>query len=205
MSSAPRTWPAKSRRTSRVAGARLKRILPWALPTRKSSVGPRPRPRFPAPWIIDACYAKAHNALGNVYALRGDLEKAISAYRAALACDAELRDAYYGLGMALARRESLAEAIAQFEEVVRRDSTHARSHYALGQAYEQQGEAAAARLAYGAFVRHWRGDEKVLAAAQSRIAAFANTSVDYNTRERRSLPVSKCSKKRKHLFYFFIF
>ena len=99
----------------------------------------------------------------------GDLEKAISAYRAALACDAELRDAYYGLGMALARRESLTEAIAQFEEVVRRDSTHARSHYALGQAYEQQGEAAAARLAYGAFVRHWRGDEKVLAAAQSRI------------------------------------
>ena len=118
---------------------------------------------------IDACYAKAHNALGNVYALRGDLGKAISAYRAALACDAELRDAYYGLGMALARRESLTEAIAQFEEVVRRDSTHARSHYALGQAYEQQGEAAAARLAYGAFVRHWRGDEKVLAAAQSRI------------------------------------
>ena len=97
-------------------------------------------------------------------------KKAIAAYRAALACDAELRDAYYGLGMALARGDSLTEAIAQFEEVVRRDSTHARSHYALGQAYEQQGTAAAARRAYGAFIRHWRGDEKMLAAAQSRIA-----------------------------------
>lgn len=150
---------------------------------------------------LDACYAKAHNALGNVHALRGDLAKAIDAYRAALACNAELGDAYYGLGMALARRESLAEAIAQFEEVVRRDSTHARSHYALGQAYEQQGAVAAAHLAYGAFVRHWRGDDKALAAAQSRIAHL-QTPVDYN-QERRSLPEGSSGHQvaqQKHLF-----
>ena len=173
MSSAPRTWPAKSRRTSRVAvGARPKRTLPWALPTRKSSVGPKAEAAFARALDIDACYAKAHNALGNVYALQGDLEKAVSAYRAALACDAELRDAYYGFGHGFGPGASpWRRPSPQFEEVVRL-RLHSMRAPTTRWAKPTRNRARSRRRALRteAFVRHWRGDEKVLAAAQSRIA-----------------------------------
>ncbi len=76
--------------------------------------------------------AYAYYSLGNAFTAYGKIEKAIVAYRKAVAIDAKYSNAYYNLGAALALQGKTEDATAIFEKVIAIDPKAADAYNSLG-------------------------------------------------------------------------
>jgi len=78
-----------------------------------------------------AAAADAHNNLGYMLAREGNLDGAVSEFRAAIARRPRSWQAQYGLGETLARQAKLDEAAAAFSAVLAMRPAHPLAHYQL--------------------------------------------------------------------------
>lgn len=90
------------------------------------------------------------NALGTVYAAKGDLARAVEAFKKAIAIKPDFCDAYYNLGLANNRQSRQSEAIENFLQVVRLNPHDSVAQNDLGALYYAQGKSL---LAKGHFIR----------------------------------------------------
>jgi tetratricopeptide (TPR) repeat protein len=67
---------------------------------------------------IDPKDARAHNNLGSLYLLQGDLERALSQCNRALAINPDFEEAEYNLGAVALRREDFPTATTHFERAL---------------------------------------------------------------------------------------
>jgi len=92
--------------------------------------------------------ARAHNGLGNTYAARGHLDKAIAAFQRAIALEPTNARPYNNLGSVYHEQGCLNEAIAEFQRAIELDPAFARSYNNLGDVYYDQGRLDEAFAAY---------------------------------------------------------
>ena len=78
--------------------------------------------------------------LGNAYANRGDLSKAIQSYEKAIELTPDAADTYYNLGNVYTNQGDLTNAIQSYEKTIELDPEHAGAYYNLGNVYANQGE-----------------------------------------------------------------
>jgi hypothetical protein len=88
---------------------------------------------------LDPRDAWAHNGLGNVQAVKGDVAGAIASYRKAIALDPRHALAHYNLGNTLAAKGDVEEAIACFKKAIVLDPNYAEAHCNLGHVLRDQG------------------------------------------------------------------
>ncbi len=79
------------------------------------------------------------NGLGNALRLRGDLDRAIAEYRAALAAKPDYAQARYNLGAALQARGDAAQAIEQYRQALALDPDDPSTHYNLANTLQSLG------------------------------------------------------------------
>ncbi|MBZ0113727.1 MAG: tetratricopeptide repeat protein [Thermoanaerobaculia bacterium] len=99
--------------------------------------------------------ANAHNDLGNLLLLTGDVDAAEAEYREATRLDDRLISAHFNLGLLLAQRGQLDQATEEFERVVEQDDEHAWAYFQLGRLHELAGRE---RRALEAYTRSFRLD-----------------------------------------------
>jgi tetratricopeptide (TPR) repeat protein len=99
--------------------------------------------------------ANAHNDLGNLLLLAGDVDAAEAEYREATKLDDRLISAHFNLGLLLAQRGRFDSAAEEFERVVERDDEHAWAHFQLGRLHEVAGRE---RKALESYTRSFRLD-----------------------------------------------
>lgn len=92
--------------------------------------------------------ANAHNDLGNLLLLAGDVDAAEAEYREATKLDDRLVSAHFNLGLLLAQRGQLVEATEEFQRVVERDDEHAWAYFQLGRLHELAGRDRKALASY---------------------------------------------------------
>jgi Tfp pilus assembly protein PilF len=88
---------------------------------------------------IDSNYAFAHDVLGGIMMLQGDLAEADSELRTALRLDPRLVDVHIPLGAVALSRGRPAEAVAQYTAFLDTDQSNPRAHLGLGEALFAQG------------------------------------------------------------------
>ncbi len=79
--------------------------------------------------------AEAYYNQGVDYFDAGELDKAIAAYKKAVALDPESADAYYGMGTCYLNKKNFSKAFECFEEALFIDPAHADAHYGMGIVY----------------------------------------------------------------------
>lgn len=97
-------------------------------------------------WYPESSHV-AHNNIGNVYRLRGDLDGAIAEYKKAIAIKPHVQS-LSNLGAAYRKKGMFSDAITQFNLAIRLDPTSSLPQYGLGLVYADQGNAPAAEAAY---------------------------------------------------------
>jgi tetratricopeptide (TPR) repeat protein len=86
-------------------------------------------------------YSPVHyNNLGAAYRKKGELDKAISAYRKALAIDTNLAEAHNNLGVVYGNKGMLNEAISAYKKALAISPNLAEAHNNLGAVYIKKGE-----------------------------------------------------------------
>ncbi len=105
--------------------------------------------------LIDARYglAATHNDLGTLHAERGELDRAIASFQAAVQVDAKAVEAHYNLAMAYGAQGNTASMISALHDTLRLDPEHREAHLNLGIGYLQQEEAFAATAQFQALVK----------------------------------------------------
>jgi tetratricopeptide (TPR) repeat protein len=88
--------------------------------------------------------ANSEFELGEVYALRSDLENAARHYSRALGFQPDFVEAHLARGKVLSSMERTEEALAEFREAARLDPNNDVAHYRLAQAYRKAGKQAEA-------------------------------------------------------------
>ena len=88
-----------------------------------------------------------------MYRARGDVDRALADYSAALRLDPANADAFYGRGLTLARKRNYAQAIADFTVVLALKQEFAELYFARAAAHEDNGDADAAIADYGNAIR----------------------------------------------------
>jgi protein O-mannosyl-transferase len=83
---------------------------------------------------------QAHHGLGNLFLDRGQIDKAIEQYQAAIAIEPDNAMAHYNLGVALASMGRLDEAIEQYRKTVQLQPNDAAAQNNLGQALLIRGQ-----------------------------------------------------------------
>ena len=91
---------------------------------------------------------RAHNDLGNTFALRGQLEQAVDCYRQALLLQPSYAEAHNNLGNALMAQGRLPEALSSFQQALSLHPDNAEAHYNLGNALGEQAKRAEAIASY---------------------------------------------------------
>jgi Tfp pilus assembly protein PilF/2-polyprenyl-3-methyl-5-hydroxy-6-metoxy-1,4-benzoquinol methylase len=84
----------------------------------------------------------------------GDLDAALTSYRAALALRPDLAVAHVGIGAILHVQGRLADAAASYRRAIESDPGLAEAHYNLGNALRDQGDAEAAIASYRSALSH---------------------------------------------------
>ena len=93
-------------------------------------------------------YAHSYFRLGVIFAERGELKKAIAAYRKAIELNPNYDCAYNNLGVALRRQGKLDDAIAAYRKAIELDPNDAFPYNNLGVALRRQGKLDDAIAAY---------------------------------------------------------
>ncbi len=96
---------------------------------------------------------EAHTNLGLALAGQGQLDQAMSHYRAALQIAPRFPAAHHDLGLALQKQGKIDEAIAEFREAVRPPANYTEAHYALGLLLGGEGNMDAAIVEFTQVVR----------------------------------------------------
>ena len=81
----------------------------------------------------------AHNNLGNAYAKKGELDKAISEYKRAIARRPWYAKAYNNLGRACLNKGMFDAAISAYKKALTINPNYASAHYNLGSVYAKKG------------------------------------------------------------------
>ena len=81
---------------------------------------------------IDPQFFEAHNSIGNLLALRGQLDEAIAHYQKALEIKPDFAEGHSNLGVALAGRGQFDEAIAHCQKALEISPYDAQAYYNLG-------------------------------------------------------------------------
>ncbi len=84
-------------------------------------------------------FAVAYNNRGNAYDDKGDVDRAIADYNAALQIDANYAAAYYNRGIAWRRKGDLDRAIADYDQAIKLNPT-ATAYNNRGSAWDAKGE-----------------------------------------------------------------
>jgi Tfp pilus assembly protein PilF len=90
----------------------------------------------------------AHNGLGDIFFARGELERAVTEFRAALSLRPDSPYAHNNLGVALTKTGQIDEAIVHLNTAVQTLPTHATAHFNLGNALLQKGQLDAAAVQF---------------------------------------------------------
>jgi tetratricopeptide (TPR) repeat protein len=114
--------------------------------------------------------AEAHYTLGVIYWHQGDLERAASALRAAIAAEPRYADAHYTLGALLHARHDWAGAADSLRRALALRPDVPGAHYTMARVLQAAGDAAAAQ-------RHLAEAERLRARAQLEQEARVWTSV----------------------------
>lgn len=83
--------------------------------------------------------AEAYHNLGNIYAGRGEIEKAVTAQQQAIAEDPDFADAHYHLGVLYSRKQDWQAAIDAYQKTVALMPTIPNAYYQLSRCYRQTG------------------------------------------------------------------
>ena len=94
---------------------------------------------------------EAHHNLGRIYAERGEIEKAITEQRLAVAGNPEFADAHYYLGVLYSRKQDWHAAIEAYQKAVALAPTLPNVYYQLARCYRQTGDTLAAEEAMQRF------------------------------------------------------
>ena len=86
---------------------------------------------------------EAHHNLGRIYAERGEIEKAITEQRLAIAENPEFADAHYYLGILYSRKQEWGAAVEAYQKVVALVPTMPNVYYQLARCYRQTGDTSA--------------------------------------------------------------
>jgi Flp pilus assembly protein TadD len=90
----------------------------------------------------------AHNNLGNVLFLQGDVDEAITHYQKAMLIRPDYAEAYYNLALALLKKGDVDAAIIQYQRALQIKPDDAFVHNNLGNALCQKGDVDAAIVQY---------------------------------------------------------
>jgi tetratricopeptide (TPR) repeat protein len=82
----------------------------------------------------------AHKAVGDVLALNGQTDEALSQYQEAIRLSPDYADAHYNLGTALSQKGQTDEAIPQFQDALRLNPGLSEAHNSLGAALLKKGQ-----------------------------------------------------------------
>ena len=126
--------------------------------------------------------------LGNLYAIRGDAERAIAEYRKALAIDPTFVGAYVNLADLYRARGAEGEALAILRQGLARDPKVAALHYALGLTLVRQKQTAAALKELAEAVR--------LDPASARYAYVYAVGLNDSGRAAEALKVLEATRQR---------
>ncbi|MXY99098.1 tetratricopeptide repeat protein [Candidatus Poribacteria bacterium] len=80
---------------------------------------------------------EAYHNLGNIYAGRGEIEKAVTAQQQAIAENPNFADAYYHLGVLYSRKQDWQAAIDAYQKTVALTPTMPNAYYQLSRCYRQ--------------------------------------------------------------------
>lgn len=95
----------------------------------------------------------AHNNLGNMHRLRGEIDKSIEEYKQAISIRPHAKT-YSNLGAAYRKQGRMQEALAAYREALKVDPKSALAHIGLGIIYVEQGNAAQAEAEYKEGLRY---------------------------------------------------
>ena len=95
--------------------------------------------------------AEAHHNLGQIYAERGEIEKAITEQQQAIAENPDFADAHYHLGVLYSRQQDWHVAISTYQKAVALAPTMPNIHYQLARCYRQIEDTLAAEKAMQRF------------------------------------------------------
>jgi tetratricopeptide (TPR) repeat protein len=84
--------------------------------------------------------AVSWDEFGDVYAVLGDYDEAISAYRWASVLNSQFASPWYGLGNVYSTLEQHQEAIEAYQRAILLNPTHAGAHHKLGRIYAGQND-----------------------------------------------------------------
>ncbi|MBR1277592.1 tetratricopeptide repeat protein [Bradyrhizobium sp. AUGA SZCCT0283] len=87
----------------------------------------------------DPTYANAYYNRGNAYSNKGDTDRAIADYTAAIRLDPTYANAYYNRGNAYSNKGDTDRAIADYTEAIRLEPTYANAYFNRGNAYSNKG------------------------------------------------------------------
>ena len=137
--------------------------------------------------------SEAHHNLGNIYAGRGEIEKAVKAQQQAIAESPDFADAYYHLGVLYSRQQDWQAAIAAYQKTVALTPTMPNAHYQLARCYQQTGAISAAEKAIQRF--------RVLKAADTEIQKHLEAVFVADTYEKTEALLKLANTYLKHERY----
>jgi tetratricopeptide (TPR) repeat protein len=88
---------------------------------------------------VNAKFADAFNNRGTAYAKKGDFDKAIADYDAAIRIDPKIPSTYGNRGLALVKAGQFARAVADFDQALAGNPKDALSLYNRGVAKQKMG------------------------------------------------------------------
>jgi tetratricopeptide (TPR) repeat protein/O-antigen ligase len=118
---------------------------------------------------------EVYTRLGSVLQSRGDLDSALAAHSQALQLAPEDPRCHNNLGALLVELGRYKEAEAAYREALRIRPGYARAYHNLGDLYAAQGDTQRAVDAYRLFLEAWRGDERFLELARTKIRNLKGT------------------------------
>ena len=107
--------------------------------------------------------AAVHVARGNLYAVQGDVERAIGDYDRAIMLDPNRAVAFFNRAAALAASGNIDRALADYDRAIELDPMDADAHMGRGRAHYQKKDYAAAVADYDAALRLLPGEVEALA------------------------------------------
>ena len=111
------------------------------------------RALFSAVLAIYPDNARAHEFLGRSYSLEGEIDKAVSEYRAALVIESTNVRVHYNLGILYGQLQRYDEAILAYRSALRLNPRHLKSYYNLGIALRRAGRHTEARRVWVTLLR----------------------------------------------------
>ena len=97
--------------------------------------------------------ASAHVAAGNIFMMMGRFEEAATAYRKAVALDANSAEAINNLGEALGEMKQFPPALQAFQKAVALDPKYLKARYNMGVTYDRLGQMKYAEFIYRILIR----------------------------------------------------